>query len=109
MKPKVGTQYFTFWRDGLAGPFTFEGGDNYCFQSFITGDVRELLLAQKGFTYMFERWTFDSNRGEFAQQIPDIVAHDFINAEIAKTDNADVVQCLEALKANSHKFPGVEK
>lgn len=108
MKPEVGTQYFIFWQTGLSGPFTYEGGDNYVFQDFITGDVRELLLAQKGFDYMFERWTFDDKRGEFAQQIKDIVAHDFINAEIAKTDDADVIQALEALKANSHQFPGVE-
>jgi len=58
---------------------------------------------------MFERWTFNSDHGEFAEQIKDIVAHDFIDSEIAKTDDTDVVRMLEILKANSHKFPGAEK
>jgi len=105
---KKGEQYFTWWRTGLAGPFTYEGGDNYCFHSFITGELEEMLVVQKGFDYMFERWSFNSAHGEFAEQIQDVVAHDFIDAEIAKTTDTDVVQMLETLKANSHKFPGVK-
>jgi len=104
---EVGEQYFTMWRTGLSGPFTYKGGDNYCFNSFIRGDLEVMLVVQKGFNYMFERWTFNSAHGEFAEQIKDIVAHDFIDSEIAKTDDKDVIWMLKILKTNSYKFPGV--
>ena len=108
MKPEVGTQYFIFWQTGLNGPFTYNGGDNYMFCDFITGDMRELLLAQKGFDYMFERYTLDESR-DFAGQIQDIVSDGAIDAQLAETDDDQVVQALEAVRKHRHQLPGGSK
>lgn len=98
MKPAVGTQYFTFWQTGLAGPFTYNGGDNYCFQSFIIGDVDRLLLAKDGFDFMFKNmWTLDESRN-FAEQIHEVFADELVDAALLSASDWYVTECLLALK-----------
>ena len=98
MKPKIGTQYFIFWQTGLAGPFTYEGGDDYMFRDFIVGDVGKLLLAKEGINYMFKHgWQLDEKR-DFAGQIPEIFAVERIDAELAKTNDEHVKMMLTVLK-----------
>lgn len=98
MKPEVGTQYFTFWQTGLAGPFTYNGGDNYMFSDFIIGDVDKLLLAKEGFDYMFKNvWTLDESRN-FAEQIPEVFADELVDSALANTEDEHVIEILTALK-----------
>ena len=98
MKPEVGTQYFTFWQTGLAGPFTYKGGDNYVFKDFILGDVDRLLLAKEGFDYMFKNvWTLDESR-DFAGQIPEIFTDELVDSALADTSDPHVIEILTALK-----------
>ena len=101
MKTKIGQLYFTFWQTSIAGPFCYQGGDNYCFSSMIVGELNSLLRAQEAFDYMFERWTFDSDRGEFADQIADVMSDEAIDREAAKfTTSPKHSRIFVALKEN---------
>ena len=97
-KVKLNEQYYTFKETGLVGPFTYTGGNNYCFSSFIRGDINQIALAKEAFDYLFQLWTFDSKRGEFVDQIADIMSDDAIAYAAKDLSATNDIQSLEALR-----------